>query len=152
MWWPANRTVRFREGRCEPAPSQAGFTLLETLVAFIIVLLASMALFRGGRNGLRSASTAGRVEEAVALAQTRLNGFDAVASQTQTEGDDRDGLHWMLQATPLGSVPVRGGTAETTGRTVLYRVSVRVSWTDGDRSSHVSLQTERLTPLPPLSR
>lgn len=144
------------EGQRTPVRPSAGFTLLEVLVAFVIVSLASIALFRGGRDGLRGVSQAGRIEAAVALAQSRLSYFDALPDPASPdslgydrEGDD-SGLHWTLHATPLGSVPRRGSAGRVPGNTILYRVAVTVAWTDGERSTSVSLESQRLTPATPL--
>lgn len=149
---PAARTKRWlTKGQHIGAVAQDGFTLLEVLVAFVIVFLASVAIFRGGRESLRSVSVAGRTEEALAIGQARLSGFEGVAipGGTELRGDETGGFHWTLRATPLGSIALRAGVGSSMGSTVLYRVSVTVSWTGGDHLSSVSLQSQRLTPMPP---
>ncbi len=137
-------------------PRDAGFTLLEVLVAFVIVSLALAALLRGGADGLRGAGAAGRTEDAVALARSHLSAFAALAAPTaeDLQGDEGGGFHWRLRVTPLDSL-----TATVPGRTrrepaaltqtTLYQVSVTVSWTAGRRQSSVRLETQRLTPVPP---
>ena len=137
-------------------PRDAGFTLLEVLVAFIIVSLALVALLDGGAAGLRGAAAAGRVEDAVALARSHLSSFDALAAPTaeDLQGDEGNGFHWRLRVAPLDSL-----TATALGRTrrdpaaltqtTLYQVSVIVSWRAGRQQSSVRLDTQRLTPMPP---
>lgn len=130
--------------------SPPGFTLIEVMVAFIIVAFALMALLQGDADGLRGVIAAGRTEEAVALAQARLSAFAAqpVLTAGELQGDDADGFHWRLLATPLGSLPLKGPIRRLQQETVLYRVAVTVSWMAGPHPSSVSLESQRLTPLP----
>src|SRR5215469_16136362 len=98
--------------------SEAGFTLLEVVVAAAIAALALVALFQSGSAGLFTAGEAIRVEEAVDLAQSHLAAIaDAGAiAPGETEGDDGGGYHWRLNARPMVSRQVSiqgpgGGTA-----------------------------------------
>ena len=54
----------------------AGFTLLEALIAFAILALALTALLQGTLSGLHATQAAGRTEEALARARSRLAGRD----------------------------------------------------------------------------
>ncbi len=134
----------------------AGFTLLEVMVAFVIVSLALVALLEGGADGLRGVGAAGRVEDAVALARSHLSAFDALAAPTaeDLQGDEGDGFHWRLRVTPLDSLTstAPGRTRRdpaTLTQTTLFQVSVVVSWMTGRQQSSVRLDTQRLTPVPP---
>src|SRR5690348_3248940 len=84
-------------------PRAAGFTLLEVIVALAIAGLAFAALFRAGGTGLFAVDTAGRVEEAVARAQSHLAavGREAALLQGDSNGDDGGGYHWWLRVRPL---------------------------------------------------
>ena len=131
---------------------QRGFTLLETMVAFIIVSFAVVALVRGGGDGLGNVVVAGQTEKALALAQARLSAFAAEAEPAgeELQGDDAGGFHWRLLATPVDSLPLRGPARRLQEKTTLYRLSATVSWADGRRRRSVTLDTQRLTPLSPL--
>jgi general secretion pathway protein I len=115
-----------------------GFTLLEVLVAFVIAALALGVLFRGTIDGLHTAQIAGRYEEAVTRAQSRLAALTAGSlTQGDRQGDDGNGFHWRERITPV----------ETTAPAALYAVSVAVSWTDGSRRT-VELDSERIGLVP----
>jgi general secretion pathway protein I len=118
---------------------ERGFTLLEVLVAFVIAALALGVLFRGTLDGLRVAQTAGRYEEAVTRAQSRLAALTVGSlAPGDRQGDDGNGFHWRERITPVTSSPVAAG-----GSLALYGVSVAVSWTDGSRRT-VELDSERI--------
>jgi general secretion pathway protein I len=115
-----------------------GFTLLEVLVAFVIAALALGVLFRGTIDGLHSAQTAGRYQEAVTRAESRLAALAAGSlTPSDRQGDDGNGFHWRERIAPVE-------TAATAG---LYAVSVAVSWVDGG-SRTVELDSERIGPAP----
>ena len=137
-------------------PHDAGFTLLEVLVAFVIVSLATVALLEGGATGLRGVGAAGRTEDAVALARSHLSAFDGLAAPAaeDLQGDEGEGFHWRLIVAPLDSLAATapGRTRRepaTLTQTTLYQVSVIVSWMGGRHRSSVRLDTQRLTPVPP---
>src|SRR5438105_15573778 len=109
---------------------QNGFSLLEVLVAFVILSLVATALFRLFGGALGNAAAAGDWSRALLIAQTRL----AVAASalplregadTGTETDRR--IRWETKVVPYtpptttdhlrrtpeaGSTCVYGGTAE----------------------------------------
>jgi general secretion pathway protein I len=119
--------------------SERGFTLLEVLVAFVIAALALTVLFRGTLDGLRATQAAGRYEEAVTRARSRLAALTAGGlAPGDRQGDDGNGFHWRERITTVASSPV---AAE--GSLALYAVSVAVSWTDGSRRT-VELDSERI--------
>ena len=119
-----------RQGR----GGEGGFTLLEVLVAFVILALASVLLYRGALGGAAASATAARYQEAVVRAQSRLASLGTLtALQSKSlSGDDGGGFHWQVTI-------ARQGSAGSLG---LY--AVRVVERFGDRS--VVLVTERLGP------
>lgn len=125
---------------------ERGFTLLEVLVAFVIAALALGVLFRGTLDGLRSAQAAGRYEEAVTRARSRLAALTAGGlTPGDHQGDDGNGFHWRERITAIETAaPPPPGTG---GSLALYAVSVGVSWTDGKRRT-VELDSERIGPAP----
>ena len=125
-----------------------GFTLLEVLIAFIIMSLVLVSLVQGGTAGMSNVDVANRTERAVSLAQSRLSGFDSAHAAEDLQGEDGS-YHWRLQAAPIQTIAVRPVGRSNPAPTILYRVAVTVSWPANGRRSAVRLETMRLTPVPP---
>lgn len=129
-------------------PEDAGFTLLEVLVAFVIAALALGVLFEGAVGGIRATQVADRTAEALTRARSHLAtvGNGVVLRPTTQEGDDGSLYHWTLRIAPLQSVA--SGTGRQASRLVLYGVQVTESWPDsssgGDHTRVVILRTRRL--------
>lgn len=134
--------------RPETRPREAGFTLLEVLVAFAIAAAALTALTQGALGGLQAVRVSGHVQEAVSRARSRLATLDRGAPLTpgERDGDDGGGFRWRQRVAPLGDpLPAARGEA----RPVLYEVSVGVSWQLDGTPREVVLRTQRLGLLPP---
>lgn len=117
------------------ADREAGFTLLEALIAFAILALALAALLQGTLSGLRATQLAARTEEALARARSRLAALEAapVAAGDQ-RGEDGGGFAWRTRIVP----------AESAGGLTLYAVSVAIGWKEGGTPREVRLETQRL--------
>ena len=131
-------------------PRSRGFSLLEVLVAFVILALVATALFRLFSGGLTNASAAGDWSRALMLAETRLE--LAASTQPLRESTDRgvedDGrLQWEARVGPYigpDADPEADRTAETLPMR-LYRVVVDVKFpgqNGGERT--LSLATVKL--------
>ena len=127
--------------------SQAGFSLLEVLVAFIIVAIVVTALFRLFGGALGNASAAEEWSRALLVAQSRLE--LASAAQPLREGTDAgteaDGrIAWRTSVVPY--VPPDANPdlerASEAMPTRLYRVSVDVRFPGATgRERSLSLST-----------
>jgi len=133
-----------RPSRCR------GFSLLEVLVAFVILALVATALFRLFSGGLTNASAASDWSRALMLAETRLE--LAASPQPLREGADRgyadDGrIQWEARVAPY-IVPDANPELERAADalpTRLYRVTVDVKFpgqNGGERT--LSLTTVKL--------
>ena len=121
------------------ADRSAGFTLLEALVAFAILALALAALLQGTLGGLRTTQAAGRTEEALARARSRLAALEVASIRAGDQrGEDGGGFAWRTRIVP----------AESLGGRTLYAVSVSVAWRDGGTPREVRLETQRLGTAP----
>ena len=121
-----------------------GFTLLEVLVALVVVsttVVAALQLFGGG---LRLARTAGDHAEAALLASAKLADLEPGAL-TEGQVDGTEGPYrWTRRVTlDPALLPVEANTPETL-RVRLARVSVEVQWGRGRRFELVTLRTWRL--------
>lgn len=117
---------------------QAGFTLIEALVAFAalaMVLAVALPLFAGG---MRSVDTADQRMSALALAESKI--ADATATWPTpfglTEGGDAAGRLWQLRVEPLATMA--GSTP------MLVRYEVSVASPGGGFENGVRLVTYRL--------
>ena len=119
---------------CRPARrAHAGFSLLEVLVAFIIVALVVTALFRLFGGALGNASAADEWTRALLVAQSRLTLAASAqplreASDAGSEADGR--IAWRTSVTPY--VPTEPNPdlerASEAMPTRLYRVTVDVQF------------------------
>lgn len=147
--------------------AERGFTLLEVLIAFIIAALALGVMFDAILGGMRAATDAGRVGEALTLARSRLalagyavaTGAIPPGEQSGSEGND---FKWSVTVAPAAEVPMpvagqqavgiggTGGTARGMPRAVLYAITATVTWPGTAAPHQVRLASARLARLPPL--
>jgi general secretion pathway protein I len=130
---------------------QAGFTLLEVLVALVIAGLALGVLFSGAVAGLRSAQLSRDYAQAVSRARSHLAavGIGAPLAAGAQEGDDGGGFRWRVGINPLATITLAQqtdalGDAGRPPRVALYAVSVVISWTKDGGERHVELDTQRI--------
>lgn len=133
---------------------EAGFTLLEALVAFIIAALALAALTQGAAGGLQSARLSGHYQEALSRARSRLATLSAAPAPGEQRGDDGGGYLWRVSVTPVAIAgrPEDESDARGPGRPMLLAVTVRISWRMDGGERVVALATQRLgtaSPEPP---
>jgi general secretion pathway protein I len=127
--------------------SQAGFTLIEILVAFTIATLLLGALYQIFSSGLRSGSIAAEHSNAVLLAESALEVFGIeetlVVGEVHDRVDRKYERHVVVRSRPdlLPGGIVRPALAP-------YEVEISVTWRSGRQSRSVSLSTIRLG-LPP---
>ncbi|MCQ8279333.1 prepilin-type N-terminal cleavage/methylation domain-containing protein [Acetobacteraceae bacterium KSS8] len=125
--------------------AQAGFTLLEVLVAFVIAALALGALFGGALGGLRAEHTADRMQEALSRARSHLAtvGHGVALRPATEEGEDGSGFRWRIAITPAETSAAQTGAASAT-RLALYHVVVTEFWPQEGGERSIVLRTERL--------
>jgi general secretion pathway protein I len=131
--------------------SDAGFTLLEVIVAFAISALAVGILYEGASGGLMATGSAAKMVEAISLAKSHLAAIghgDGIAQQ-DSSGVDGDGFDWHLHIRPIASREMNLSDSDRANDThetsaVLYDVTVTESWTDGGHTRQVSIGTHRL--------
>lgn len=115
---------------------QGGFSLLETIIALVILALAFATLFEAYGNGIRAISAGNRHAEARLLAQSLLATVSEPAkpeTRTGTSGD----LSWRLVVKPASGDLA---STEEAAPNPLYEVLATVAWTPGRRISLRSLR------------
>ena len=130
--------------------SAAGFSLLEVLVAFVILSLVATALFRLFGGALNNASAADDWSRALLVAETHLaTAANAMPLREVTDqGTEKDApLRWQTKVEPYNppDTPPELERLSDTMPTRVYRVTAEVRFpSDSGRDRVVSLSTLRL--------
>ncbi len=129
--------LRTRRGR-------RGFSLIEVLVAFVIMALTLSVLFQIFGTGLRTTDTADAYVQAGMLAQARLV---LAADQPPLRAGQQQGrfegtpFGWEQRVAPADTAALGLPAAEGFAT---YRVTVRVFWPAGRGERELTLDTLRL--------
>jgi general secretion pathway protein I len=127
--------------------TQRGFTLIEVLVAFMILTLSLSVLLRIFSGGLNNVAVAGNYAQAVLVAESQL----AVVGRSepllvgQSFGESGEGFRW--RRTIENYTPWEDDTALTVPVSG-YRVTVEVSWTHNGRNQQIILNSLRVQKRP----
>ena len=122
--------------------SQAGFTLLEVLIAFAILSVAVVAVIQGFAQGLRLLKVAGDHQQAVLLADQKTREM-VVPVEGHDQGKDGN-FDWERVVTVVPAPDLTRTAA--TAKWHIYRIDVKVSWGDKRGVEIVSLRTSAETP------
>jgi general secretion pathway protein I len=128
---------------------EGGFSLLEVLVAFVILSLVATALFRLFSGALNNASAAEDYSRAVLVAQSALdNAAVGPLKETTASGDAEDGrVHWSV-AVAAWQPPDTSPDLERLSSTLptrLYRITATSSFVGANGAERrVTLSTVRL--------
>lgn len=123
-----------------------GFSLLEVLVAFIILALALSVLMRIFSGGTHNAALASDYSHAVLLAETKLAavGIETPLQEGLTAGSADERFRWQTSARMQPAAAEAPGALMSVG---LFELEARVMWNDGGRERVVALNTLRLAPI-----
>lgn len=117
-----------------------GFSLLEVLVAFTILVLVFGSLFKIFGAGVRAATVSERYSHAALIAQSRLEELAARGELSEGVHGGYDGRDYRWQSTVVPYVEPYGSLFD--GLTVRpWTVTVEVTWGEGEQLRSVSLST-----------
>lgn len=129
--------------------SQRGFTLMEILIAFVVLAAAVGILYRTFSIGLRNVDAVAGYSEAIAVAEAKLTGLGL--EQPLQEGDESGTTedrryNWQVAVrpyTPPGATPDQPGGFFSPHQ--LLRTTVTVTWNERrDQKRTVELSTIRM--------
>ena len=122
-----------------------GMTLIEVLVAFIVLSLTMAVIMQIFSGGMRNARLADSYSRAVFLAESKLAaaGVEQPLVLGEVSGRLGSDLHWRVATGPYDDdgagdrlmLPLR-----------IYQVRVFVDWNESGKSRHIELATLRLGP------
>lgn len=128
----------------------AGFTLLEVLVALAIAMPALAMLYRQGVVSMGVTQTAMAYQEAISRAQSHLDALsDDSLVPGERSGDDGDGFSWRARIAPIAATapPRPAPRASSYARgTSLFAVVIEISWAGANGPRTLTLDTRRLGP------
>jgi general secretion pathway protein I len=146
---PGSRPLRGlgRDGCARLGTRTAGFSLLEVLVAFVILALVGTALFRLFSGALGNATLSDEYSRATLYAESRLVGLgvETPLREGVQQGTSEDGYYaWTAKVeryTPPGTTPDIDSTVGAMGVS-LWRLATTVRWPGAPGSERsISLAT-----------
>ena len=122
---------------------QSGYTLIEVLVAFMILALALTVLLRIFSGGLRNVSVSSDYAVATLIAESRLAaaGIDVPLTPGETSGTEGERFEWTVSVQDYQPWPGYRSAAKGVDA---YHVTVTVEWPNGNNTRRVGLSTIRL--------
>ena len=133
------------------ARTQAGYTLIEIIVAFAILALGLTLLLGTLSGATRQVRQAGDAGRAALHAQSLLDEFGELPQPGTREGELEQGRYrWRLDVAPWDDPAPRNGPRgpdPNAGR--LLRLQVQVAWGEGGAAQRLQLSSLRLV-VPPV--
>ena len=124
-----------------------GMTLIEVLVAFIVLSLTMAVIMQIFSGGMRNARLAESYSRAVFLAESKMAavGLERPLALGEESGQVDGDMQWRVSITPAEEDPA---TNTQLMPVRLYRVRVTASWGEDGRARQVELASLRLGPRP----
>jgi len=122
-----------------PFTRQAGFTLIEVLVALAILSIAVVASIQGFAQGLRLLKLSGDHQQAMLLADQKVR--EVVEFKEGRDNGTEGTLRWERTLRSLETPDLAPPGSPPRGR--VYEIDVRVSW---DPQRQVEIRTLRMVP------
>lgn len=122
----------------------SGFTLLEVLVAFLLLGTVGSALFQLYQSGLRNLSGSEELTHAALLARSRLSELRAIDTLTPGvyEGNLSGEHRWKLQLTPYEQdEPEPQGSGRPDRKWKLFIADLRIEWGPASKTRTYQLRT-----------
>lgn len=129
--------------------ASSGFSLLELLVAFVILALALGTMMRVFSGGLNNAGLAGEYSRAILLAESRLAELGAQPVEGEVQGEFDGKYRWHGTVRPWADPAYESGILQQPLPVRLMQIEVKVAWGEqGGKSREVGLSTLQLASAP----
>jgi general secretion pathway protein I len=121
---------------------QAGFSLLEVLVAFAILSISLGVLMQIFSQASRTTLVSSQYSRAASLAEAKLNAVGSAIplEEGTVSGDPEDGIAWEINILPVELGEEFGAEPPATP----YRVNATALWQDGGQVRSLTFSTLRL--------
>ena len=134
---PNSPTAAFRSSR------QQGFTLLEILVAFVLLSMTLGVILQIFSGGLQNTAAAGHYAQAAIFADSKLAMLDSESPLVEGETHGAEGnYNWRMTIEPYQDTDDLNKL--TTGRYQLYTINLRIQWQHGAHQPELEFKTYRL--------
>ena len=121
---------------------QRGYSLVEVLVAFVILATALAVILRIFSGGLRNTAASSEYARAAMVAETRLAVTAAeLQAAAVSEGIEDGKYRWTRSVRPYVPHPAYRSRA---GKVAAWQVDVSVEWPGGRDSRRIDVSTIRL--------
>ncbi|MEO5669486.1 MAG: prepilin-type N-terminal cleavage/methylation domain-containing protein, partial [Ramlibacter sp.] len=123
---------------------QRGFSLLELMLAFVIMAFSLGMLYQASGGTVRGLGETDQYLRATVLAQSVINSRDSVPAAGWNDSGQSAGLSWRVSSNPFAT------EVSTVRAPALQRVQVVVSWTErrGPRQLELDTLLPQSKPLP----
>ena len=121
----------------------SGYTLIEVLVAFMILALALTVLLRIFSSGLRNVAVSSEYAQAVIVAEAQLAiaGITTGLQSGETRGSDGGKFNWTRVVTNYAPFTDNN---ERSAKVSAYYITITVEWPHAGRVRQVNLSSVRL--------
>ena len=124
---------------------QSGFTLLETLVAMMILSIALVIIFQQFSGALNAGHVSESYSRAVWHAREKMEQLllQETLSPESREGEFGDGYRWRYRIEPVEAYGPLNSEVPAS-----FTITVRVAWQQGRRTKQLDISTLALRPAP----
>lgn len=116
------RLQRSAGHQSRPPANQAGFSLLELLVAFSIMAMSLGLLYRVAGGSVRQVSDTHQHQQATWLAESLLASRQVVRADGWNESGESGGLRWQVRSSPYAT-ELNGPKAIP-----LHEIQIEITW------------------------
>ncbi|MGB5520546.1 MAG: type II secretion system protein [Gammaproteobacteria bacterium] len=129
------------------ARRQRGFSLIEILVAFMILAMSLTVIFRIFSGGLRNVALSEDYARAVLVAEAQLSAIGISEPLEQGVSSGEWGTRFRWERVIENYQPWEQQDKQLSARVLAYQVTVNVDWEHAGRSRQISLRSVRLKPV-----